>query len=148
PVVERKLTRIVATDDMELIEIIAGLERLGIHLLGGHPEDARRFLELVGCKRAEFASREAYVGRVDIAVENVENFLPALALFLFTRDTAEVVDVVRAVERESVFHGERGACVDLRFDLGKPGIHVVSHHPPILKMRGCAPRRRWSASRR
>ncbi len=68
PIVERELARIVSADDVDLVEVRAGLDRLGEDLIGRHAEDALRLLELVGRKRAERAARKADVRRVDVAV--------------------------------------------------------------------------------
>ena len=62
PIVERKLARVVSADDVHLIEVRAGLDRLGENLVGGHAKDAFGLLELVGRERAERAAGKTDVG--------------------------------------------------------------------------------------
>ncbi len=67
--------------------------------VGRHAHDALTFFELVGGKRAELTAGVANVRRVDVAIENVKDFLAALALFLPAREAPERVQIRRAIER-------------------------------------------------
>src|SRR5580704_12738988 len=118
---------------MQLVEIRPGLGRLGKNLIGGHPEYALGFLEFVRRKRAERAGREANVGRVDVAIEDVEDFLAALTLFLFARDAPKGVQIPGAIELKSIFPGKRYVRVDLALDLPQHAVrnwHGRSILPP------------------
>jgi hypothetical protein len=56
PIVERELLRIVTADDVDLVEVRAGLEGLGEDFVGGHPHDPLALFELVGGERTELAA--------------------------------------------------------------------------------------------
>ena len=116
PVIERELLRIVTADDVDLIEIVARLDRFCEDFIGRHAHDAVPLLDLVDRERTEPAIRVTHVRRVDVAVEDVEDFLPALALFRGLREATERMDVLRREEGDAVFFGERDALLDFVFD--------------------------------
>ena len=131
PVVERKLARIVPADDVDLIEVRAGLHRLGEDLVRRHPEDPFRFLELIRSERAELARGKAHVGRVDVTVENVIHVLAALAFLLIAREPPERMKIGRTIEREPVGHRKRRSRLDFAPDLDQRRILVCHVNLPV-----------------
>ena len=103
PVVERELTRIVTADDMQLVEIRSRFQGLGEHLVSRHPNGAVAFLVFIGGERAKAATGVADVGRIDVAVENVEDVLAALALLGTLGHAPQRVQVAGAQKRNAVF---------------------------------------------
>ena len=126
PVVERELARVVSTDDVDLVEVRPGLERLGKHLVGRHPDRPVGLFALVGRERTELAVRVADVRRVDVAVEDVEDLAAALAQLGGQREPAQRMQVACPKQRDAVLARERDAGVDLLLDGAQGGVdHAV-----------------------
>src|SRR5579884_3804019 len=102
---------------MDLVEVLAGLQRFREHFVSGHTDDALALFELVDRERAKLAARVTDVRRVYVAVEDVEDFLAALAFFRRARHAPETMNVRGSEERESVVDGERNSGLDLTLDI-------------------------------
>ena len=114
---------------MDLIEVRAGLECLGEHLIGRHPEDAFFLFELVGRERTERTSGKTDVRRVDVAIEHVKDFFAALAFFRGPRQRAQAVQVGGAIECDPVFERQGNVGVDLACYAGERRVAVYQGGP-------------------
>ncbi len=127
PIIQRQLARVVAPDDVDLVEVGAGFERFTHHGVCRHAHRTLRFFELVGRKRTELAARVTHVGGIDVAVEDVKDFLAALAFLCCAGKSSQRVNVRRAEKHQAVVDGQRDALVYLMLDRLERGVHRQCH---------------------